>query len=224
MWLAAYDALKVHILHQPGHGAAGDSDPLAPELPPHLADTVDLSVHFEHAADLGAQDGIPPDPRQPSARIGPLRKVIVAGGWGDRQHLANRLDPVLRTTSIDERHHRCDRRSSSAMAKYAVALRRISFAWRSSRFSRSNALAIVLGPMADKGSLLSAMSLEMPARCPLSSSAFLTQLFNVFAEQPIFAATEAIACRAIHADPDCRGLSGPHARGPQGRTCSLSCS
>jgi hypothetical protein len=62
-------------------------------------------------------------------------------------------------------------------------LRRISFAWRSSRFSRSSAF------------IFSAMSLGMPARCPLSTSAFLTQLFNVFAEQPIFAATEAIACQ-----------------------------
>lgn len=58
-------------------------------------------------------------------------------------------------------------------------LRRISFAWRSSRFSRSSAL------------IFAAVSLEMPARCPLSTSVILTQLFNVFAEHPIFAAIPA---------------------------------
>jgi len=41
---------------------------------------------------------------------------------------------------VDERDHGLCRRSSSARAKYADALRRISFAWRSSRFSRSSVL------------------------------------------------------------------------------------
>ena len=41
---------------------------------------------------------------------------------------------------VDEGDHGLNRRSSSAWAKYADALRRISFAWRSSRFSRSSAL------------------------------------------------------------------------------------
>jgi hypothetical protein len=41
---------------------------------------------------------------------------------------------------VYERDHGLDRRSSSATAKYADALRRISLAWRSSRFSRSSTL------------------------------------------------------------------------------------
>lgn len=80
-------------------------------------------------------------------------------------------------------HHHFDRRSSSAIAKYADAIRSISLACRSSRFSRSSAF------------ILSAMSLEMPARLPLSTSAFLTQSFNVFAEHSIFAAIDVIACQ-----------------------------
>jgi hypothetical protein len=36
---------------------------------------------------------------------------------------------------VDEADHGLDRRSSSAIAKYADALRRISLAWRSSRAS-----------------------------------------------------------------------------------------
>jgi hypothetical protein len=54
-------------------------------------------------------------------------------------------------------------------------LRRISFACRSSRFSRSSAFSF------------SATSVEMPARLPLSTSAFFTQSSSVCAEQPIFA-------------------------------------
>ena len=54
-----------------------------------------------------------------------------------------------------------DRRSSSAIAKYALALRRISLAWRSSRFSRSSAL------------IRSRSSVVGPARRPWSRSVCL---------------------------------------------------
>jgi len=82
---------------------------------------------------------------------------------------------------VDETHHHFDRRSNSAIAKYADALRRISFAWRISRFSRSSAF------------ILSAISVGIPARLPLSTSAFFTHSFRVWAEQPIFAAIDTIA-------------------------------
>src|SRR6056297_2871982 len=39
------------------------------------------------------------------------------------------------------------------------------------------------------------MSQGMPARLPLSTSAFLTQSFSVFGEHPIFAAIDVIACQ-----------------------------
>ena len=84
---------------------------------------------------------------------------------------------------IDEIDHLFDRRSNSAIAKYALALRRISFAWRSSRFSRSKAF------------IRSAISLETPGRLPLSTSAFLTQSFRVCGAQPIFAEIDITACQ-----------------------------
>jgi hypothetical protein len=49
------------------------------------------------------------------------------------------------------------------------------------------------------------MSLGMPARRPLSTSALLTQSFRVLAEHPILAAIETIACQR---DPCCAWLSG----------------
>jgi hypothetical protein len=84
---------------------------------------------------------------------------------------------------VDERHHRFDRRSSPAIAKYADALRRISLAWRSSRFSRSSAF------------IVSAIPLGMPTRRPLSTSAFLTHSRRVCGVQPIFAAIDTTACQ-----------------------------
>ncbi len=51
---------------------------------------------------------------------------------------------------VNEVDHGLDRRSSSAWAKYADALRRISFAWRSSRFSRSSALIRSRSPSSDR--------------------------------------------------------------------------
>ena len=87
---------------------------------------------------------------------------------------------------VDERDHGLNRRSSSAWAKYADALRRISLACRSSRFSRSRAF------------IFSESSLGTPARFPLSISAFFTQELSVGAEQPIFAEIDAIVAHREH--------------------------
>src|SRR3546814_7934650 len=73
---------------------------------------------------------------------------------------------------INETDHRVNGRSSSAWAKYAEALRRISLAWRNSRFSRSSALR------------RSASSVGTPARLPLFTSAFFTHSSSVCPEQP----------------------------------------
>jgi len=79
------------------------------------------------------------------------------------------------TVIVNERDRRLNGRSSSAWAKQALALRRISLACRSSRFSRSRAF------------ILSATSVGAPALLPASTSAFFTQSSSVCAEQPIFA-------------------------------------
>ena len=71
-------------------------------------------------------------------------------------------------------HHHLARRSSSAFAKYADASRRISFARRSSTFSRSNCL--------DRAR----SSVVSPGRRPPSRSPCRTQLRSVSAEHPIF--------------------------------------
>src|SRR6202142_3428604 len=105
----------------------------------------------------------------------------VIGRQGDRQQLADRLPPMGPGGIVDEGNHGLNRRSSSAWAKYALALRRISLACRSSRFSRSRAFSFV------------ATSVGTPARTPLSRSAFFTHSCSVCAVQPILAAIDEFA-------------------------------
>src|SRR5436190_13658840 len=102
------------------------------------------------------------------------------GRGGDRQHFADRLDPMDLTVIVDERDHRLNGRSSSAWAKYADALRRISLACRSSRFSRSRAFS------------RAAISVVTPGARPLSRSAFFSHSLSVCPVQPILAAIEMI--------------------------------
>lgn len=56
----------------------------------------------------------------------------------DRKIFADRLDFQDLVMLVDEGNHHFCRRSSSALAKYADAKQRISFALQSSRFSRSS--------------------------------------------------------------------------------------
>jgi hypothetical protein len=62
----------------------------------------------------------------------------VVGRWSDLQHPADRLDPKDLAAVVNEGDHDFERRSSPAMAIWADAFLRISFACRSSRTSRSS--------------------------------------------------------------------------------------
>jgi hypothetical protein len=69
-------------------------------------------------------------------RIGTLRGMGLAGRRGERQDLADRLDPACATMIIDKGDRGLNRLSSSACERQADALRRISLAGRASRTSR----------------------------------------------------------------------------------------
>src|SRR5258708_1684980 len=179
-WLATDHALQADASHQTRHGAASDPVPFALQLPPDLAHAIDPEVLLEDPPNLRQQGGIMLRPRREPGRIDTHGNMGTIGRRGDRQHLADRLDPIRRPMIVDESDHGLNRRSSSAWAKYADALRRISLACRSSRFSRSSALS------------LAAISVVSPGLRPLSTSAFLTHSFSVCAVQPIFPAIETI--------------------------------
>src|SRR5258708_17204356 len=180
-WLATDHALQADASHQTRHGAASDPVPFALQLPPDLAHAIDPEVLLEHSLNFWLQGVIPSRSRRQPGRIGAPGGMRMVGRWGDRQHPADRLDPIRPAVIGDEGDHGLCRRSSSARAKYALALRRISLAWRSSRFSRSRALSLV------------AISLVRPGLCPLSRSAFFTHSFSVCDVQPILLAIEPIA-------------------------------
>lgn len=142
---------------------------------------VDLEVFLPDPSDNHTQLGVASRAGRCLGRIGRPGGMGVVGRRGDRQHSADRLGPVDGAVRVDEGDHFRNGRSSSAWAKYADALRRISFAWRSSRTSRSSAL------------IRSCSSVVGPGRLPWSRSACRTQPRNVSAVQPIFAAIELIA-------------------------------
>ena len=209
---AADHPLQSHFLHQPRHRAAGHVVPFPQQLPPDLAHAVDLEVLIENPFDLDAEHDVALDARRCRLRLGAAGDVGVVCRRGDRQHLADRLDPVVVAVRIDEADHGFHRRSSSAWAKYALALRRISLAWRSSRFSRSSALmrsrssVVVPGPLA-----LVALGLPHPVRQRLRRAADLGR--DRGDRRPL---------RGVLA----RGAptpSAPRAHAPRPRTSGMSC-
>jgi len=116
--LAAAHALQAKLTHQPLDGAAGDGDPLAVQLPPDLASSVHPEVLGVDPGDLGLQLGV----AERTRRWWTLAVLVVAGG-GDRQHPADRLDPVTVLVAVDVGDHLVGRRSSSAAKKAAADFR-----------------------------------------------------------------------------------------------------
>src|SRR4030095_9569728 len=190
---SAHCAAQSQIAHESLHRATCRSDLLAIQLPPNLAHAVDLEVLVPEALDIDFELAVALRARRNARWINFPRPVLVVRRWGDRQLCADRLDPVVVTMSLDERHHHFPRRSSSAWAKNADALRRISLARRSSWFSRSSALSRARS------------SLVSPGRRPRSRSAWRTQWRSVSFVQPIFSAIEPIAAH-------CESYSGSSSR------------
>ena len=67
-----------------------------------------------HAPNLRAQRLVAFGPSRAALGVEPARTVRVVGRRGDRQHGADRLDPVLISMLVDEIDHHFGRRSSSA--------------------------------------------------------------------------------------------------------------
>ena len=115
--LAADDAVEAEVGHQPFDRAARDAEAFAQHLTPDLACAIDLEVLGEDALDLGLQRNVPLRPRRQLLGIDALGDVVAVGRRGDRQHLADRLDPMDLAVIVDKRDHRLNGRSSSAWAK-----------------------------------------------------------------------------------------------------------
>src|SRR5260370_7953566 len=103
-------------------------------MPPGLPHAVDAEVLREDPLNLDLQFGVPLRTGRTLAGIDPLGDMRMVGRRGNRQHLADRLDPIRFPMIIDERDHGFTRRSTSAWAKNPDPLRKISFPCRISRF------------------------------------------------------------------------------------------
>ena len=96
------------------------------------------NLALPHPPNLGAQLPVPAAAGRATVGFAVPPLVLVVDRRGDRQLSTDRLDPIGLSVIIDEGGHLRGRRSSSACAKYADAFLKISFARRSSRFSRRN--------------------------------------------------------------------------------------
>ena len=116
--------------HRDGTGFRIDAEtPRAPRLALIGARSCDhAEVRLPDPTDLLAQRRITLRPLRELIGIARPRRGRVVRRRGDRQYRADRLDPVGGPLAVDERDHHFGRQSSSAWAKYADALRRISFA------------------------------------------------------------------------------------------------
>jgi hypothetical protein len=95
----------------------GNIEAFALELPPDLPHAIDAEVLIEDAPDFDLQRGVLLGAGRQLGGIVPLGHMGVVGRGGDRQNLADRLDPMRPTMIVDERDHGLYRRSSSAVAK-----------------------------------------------------------------------------------------------------------
>jgi hypothetical protein len=109
--------LQTQVPHQSRNRATGNIEAFALELPPDLADAIDPEVLLKHTPDSDLHGVVLPGAGRQLGRISSFGDMGVVGRGGDRQDLADRLDPMRPTMIVDEGDHGLDRRSSSAVAK-----------------------------------------------------------------------------------------------------------
>src|SRR5690606_2831419 len=112
----------------PFHRAPRHLPAFPQQLLPDLAHAVDLPVLVPHPANFHLQRPVPPPAVRTRLGIRLAGRMAVVRRRSDLQHPADRLDSVGVAMLRDEPGHGLKRRSSSAWAKYADALRRISLA------------------------------------------------------------------------------------------------
>jgi hypothetical protein len=141
--------------------------------------------HIENGSFSAARDEWVASPQGFHAKFAPASSVDSTGrrnriGPGIlrcplRARAESGLDPVLVSTLVDEIHHHFGRRSSSAWPKNADALRKISFARLSSRFSRSSSLSRSRSAVVSPGRFPESRSAACPARLHCGSPGFKRQ-------------------------------------------------
>ena len=136
MGCAPHQAFEPEPPHQPSYRATGHDKFFALELLPDLAHAVDTEVVAEDPLHLDTQRFITLATGESTRRTRLADLGRMRCRWGNPQFLADRLGPIVGTVAIDKIDHHLGLRSSSAWAKKAEALRRISLDSLRSKFSR----------------------------------------------------------------------------------------
>jgi hypothetical protein len=90
----AVQCFDAHPPHQPLHRTARHGHAFAQQLSPDLAHAVNLKIFLPDPADMLAQSRITPRAGRLPLAVRSPRSMRVVRRRGDRQHLADRLDPV----------------------------------------------------------------------------------------------------------------------------------
>jgi len=127
------------LCHQTFDGATGNFMNLSIKFVPDLACPVDPEIKRPGLLNERQQLGITLGPLASKLRVTLLRDMTPISRRGNLQHFADWLDPVVSPILIDKGVY-FSLRSSSALAKKALASFKISLARRSSLTSRFSAL------------------------------------------------------------------------------------
>src|SRR5690606_12065592 len=101
-WLPSNDTPQAELPHQSLHRASRNIEPFPLHLSPNLADAIDRKVLGKDPHDLGLEGFIALGTRLQPRGIPASGDMLMIGGWGDWQHPADRLDPVMPTMFIDK--------------------------------------------------------------------------------------------------------------------------
>ena len=118
---ASHHTLQSAPAHQSFHRAARHGTAFTAELSPDLVVAIDLHVGLPDALDLRRQRFVASSASAALFQVAAKGCVPSVSRRGDRQNLADWLDPVSVAVLVDEVPQDLSRRSSSAWAKNALA-------------------------------------------------------------------------------------------------------
>ena len=133
------DTLDAQRSHKPLYSASNNSYSFSIELLPDLSRTLYSTKAFLlHTQNVGTKHLISFDSKRTELWMLLSSFLLVLDRCNNRYVFTDRPDSVFLPVHVFESNHHFGRRSSSACGKYSDALRRISLAFLSSRFSSSS--------------------------------------------------------------------------------------
>ena len=158
---------------------------------PDLIGIIDLHVDPPDSLNVWNQGVITVGSFTAHRRVSRLGCAASVTRWGNLQDLADRIDLVHITMTVDIRLQLFSRWPGSAWAKTELAVLRVSLARRSSLTAHSNALTRLCSDVV------------VPALAPVSTSSRLTHSLLVCGTQPIFEAIDSMAAHSDRYSPRC---------------------